>query len=53
MTVDWTRWMFLTDEEKQARMRRYREIVKAESEEARFTRYSRMDEAIRRAGRLA
>lgn len=48
MTVDWTRWMHLTAQEQEALVRRYRSIVKDESDAARASNYRRMDDAIRR-----
>lgn len=48
MTVDWTRWMQLSPQEQEALVRRYRAIVKDESDAAKANNYRRMDEAIRR-----
>lgn len=46
-TVDWSRWMELTPEERDELRRRYREIVRQESELARATNYAAMNAAIR------
>lgn len=51
MTVDWSGWMTATPEQQQETWRRYREIVKRESDHARATNYAAMDIAIREAGR--
>lgn len=46
-TVDWTGWLTATPEQQQDMLRRYREIIKAESDEARATNYARMNAALR------
>lgn len=55
--VDWSRWLELTLEERAELRRRYREIVKQESESALATNYRRMDAAMKavnvRAGKAA
>lgn len=43
----------MTPEEQAELVRRYRRIVKAESDHARATNYAAMNEAIRRAGLLS
>lgn len=53
MTVDWTKWLTLSADEQAALWRRYREIVKAESDQARATNYRAMDAAMRNAGAAA
>lgn len=50
MTVDWTPWMTLTPEQQAELWRRYRAIIKNESEEAYFTRYRAMNDAMARVG---
>ena len=50
MTVDWSNWLNLSPDEQAARWRRYREIVKAESDQARVTNYRAMDKAMREVG---
>lgn len=50
MTVDWSNWLNLSPDEQAARWRRYREIVKAESDHARATNYRAMDKAMREVG---
>jgi len=50
-TVDWSNWLNLTAEEQAALHRRYREIVKAESDEARRTNYAAMDRAFKQVDR--
>jgi hypothetical protein len=52
-TVDWSCWLTMTPEEQAELVRRYRRIVKAESDHARATNYAAMNEAIRRAGLLS
>lgn len=46
MTVDWSRWLDLTPAEQASLWRTYREIVRAESEEARATNYRAMNAAL-------
>lgn len=50
MTVDWTNWLNLSADEQAELWRRYREIVKAESDRALQTKYRAMDEAMRNVG---
>jgi hypothetical protein len=45
-TVDWSGWMTLTPAQQAATWARYRQIVRAESEQARMTFYARMDRAL-------
>jgi hypothetical protein len=45
-TVDWTGWMQMTPAEQAALWAKYRQIVRAESEQALMTNYSRMWSAI-------
>lgn len=52
MTVDWSGWLGASEERQAELWRQYREIVKAESDDARATNYARMHAAIREAGRL-
>jgi hypothetical protein len=47
MTVDWSPWLRLTTAEQAALWRSYREIVAREVEDARLSRFARMDAAIR------
>lgn len=49
MTVDWTNWLNLSADEQRALWRRYRQIVKDESDRARETNYRAMDRAMREA----
>jgi hypothetical protein len=46
MTVDWSQWLELTPDERADLWRRYREIVKSESDTARFSNYARVNEAL-------
>lgn len=46
MTVDWTNWLTMTLAEQAALWRRYKEIIKAESDESRRTNYAAMNAAI-------
>ena len=48
MTVDWSQWMTATPDQQQEMLRRYRDTVKAESEQARRA-YSK--EVARRAAK--
>lgn len=50
-TIDWSRWFIASDEEKREMDRRYREIVKAESDRARETGYRAVEAAKKEAGR--
>ena len=46
VTVDWSRWMELSDAEKRALWAQYRQIVSDEAAQARFNNYRRLDEAL-------
>jgi hypothetical protein len=50
MTVDWTHWLQLSPDEQAALWRRYREIVRSESEQAKATNYRAMEAAMRKVG---
>jgi len=46
MTVDWSRWMELTDAEKRALWAQYRQVVSDEAAQARSNNYRRLNEAL-------
>lgn len=46
-TVDWTPWLRLSAEQQEALWRRYRQIVKAESDASLSNNYARMNAALR------
>lgn len=52
MTVDWLQWMTASREQQERMLRRYREIVKAESDDAKANNYTRMTAAMAEAGRV-
>jgi len=46
MTVDWSNWLTLTDEQKRALWAQYRQIVSDEAQQARFANYKKLDAAL-------
>jgi hypothetical protein len=45
-TVDWSGWLQRSPEDRRETLQRYRDIVKSESDRARFSNYARMNEAL-------
>jgi hypothetical protein len=49
-TVDWSRWMSLTEAERAELQARYKRIIRAEIDRATQSNFRAMDEAMRKAG---
>jgi len=46
MTVDWSNWLTLTPQQQNALWAQYRQIISAESQQARFNNYKRLNDAL-------
>jgi len=46
MTVDWSNWLALSDDEKRALWAQYRQIISDEAQQARFNNYKKLNDAL-------